>query len=608
MPVEWELIVYENQQPVRTLALSGVADLGRQSSPEELLFSTRKVGDCCRVVIADQHAKAISRHCLRVEPLAGGGFRLTNRSDTRAFRLDDGRQLAPQASCEAASGILLVLASTGLRLRSASALGAVCQLDEATEPPGQGSLLPSLFTEGKTADAPSPAERDRLLRFLSSAVDVLQSAATSSDFFEKATRAMVEMVGLDSGLILLRRDEGWLEKARCTAPSLSGPGRPPSRYLLDLVCRERRTFYEVPDGQLAQAASMRGIEAVVAAPILDQGRQVVAVLYGDRRGDGTKRDHGPISKLDATLVELLARALAAGLARVDHEEKALAAQIPFKQFFSAELAQHLARQPDLLKARDAEISVLFCDIRGFSRISERLSAEDTMNWIGDALDTLSGCVRLHEGVLVDYIGDELIAMWGVPGNQPEHAVLACRAGLAMLASLDELNDRWQATTGEPTNIGIGINTGLARVGNTGSKLKYKYGPLGNTVNLASRVQGATKQVKGRLVVTGATAAKLDDSFVHRRLCQVRVVNIKTPVDLHELAPADQPGWADACQAYGQALTEFERQQFREAAHRLAALRASRPGDGPALVLLSRAVQCMVEEPNPFDPVWELPTK
>ena len=105
---------------------------------------------------------------------------------------------------------------------------------------------------------------------------------------------------------------------------------------------------------------------------------------------------------------------------------------------------------------------------------------------------------------VEDIGDELMAMWGAPEEQPDHALLACRAALDMLAILPEMNAKFLDEIGESMDLGIGINTGVARVGNTGSKHKFKYGPLGSTVNLASRVHGVTKYMKVRLLVTEAT--------------------------------------------------------------------------------------------------------
>jgi adenylate cyclase len=146
------------------------------------------------------------------------------------------------------------------------------------------------------------------------------------------------------------------------------------------------------------------------------------------------------------------------------------------------------------------------------------------------------------------------------------------------------------------------------VGNTGSRHKFKYGPLGNTVNLASRVQGATKYLKCKLLITGGTQEKLAGGFATRRLCQVRVVNIQGPVTLYELVPENQPGWPATKVEYEKALTEFEAGRFSSAARVLGSRQEDLLADAPAVLLLHRVVECLVEEPNPFDPVWELPGK
>ena len=135
---------------------------------------------------------------------------------------------------------------------------------------------------------------------------------------------------------------------------------------------------------------------------------------------------------------------------------------------------------------------------------------------------------------MDYIGDELMAMWGAPEDQPDHAERACQAALEMIESIASVNTRWQGPLGEPTAVGIGINTGIARVGNTGSRRKFKYGPLGDTVNVASRVQGASKYFKSNLLITQATRDRLGPQFQLVRLGQARVVNIADPIELFEL--------------------------------------------------------------------------
>jgi adenylate cyclase len=199
------------------------------------------------------------------------------------------------------------------------------------------------------------------------------------------------------------------------------------------------------------------------------------------------------------------------------------------------------------------------------------------------------------------------AMWGAPDEQPDHAARACRAGLSMLRLLPQLSQKWAPTLGEPMNVGVGINTGPAWVGNVGSQRKFKYGPQGNTVSLASRVQGATKYLKVNMLVTGDTQAQLKAGFAWRRLCRVRVVNIAQPVDLYEMVEPDAPGWPARKEQYENALAKFEAKDFQEAASILSRLLADYPADGPSLVLQARLAPILAN-PAGFDPVWELPGK
>lgn len=282
----------------------------------------------------------------------------------------------------------------------------------------------------------------------------------------------------------------------------------------------------------------------------------------------------------------------------------------FSQFFPTEIARQIAMRPEILdEGREADVTLLFCDIRGFSRISEKLHPADTVRWIRDVMELLSSCVLDNRGVLVDYIGDELVAMWGAPTEQPDHARLAVRAALDMLDKLPDLSRRWLPELGLPTRVGIGLNSGKAHVGNTGTARRRKYGPLGNTVNLASRVQGATKYVQTNLLITGSTRDQLGDDLPTRRLCTVKVNNIEAPVDLHEVVSASVPGWKELVERYEAALRAFETRQFRVAASMLGNLLLEHPGDGPSLLLMSRVVNELINESEgEFDPVWPLPGK
>src|SRR5262249_50521122 len=279
-------------------------------------------------------------------------------------------------------------------------------------------------------------------------------------------------------------------------------------------------------------------------------------------------------------------------------------------FFSPRLARQLAQDPGLLDGKMAPVTILFCDVRGFSRVSQRMEPDQTVKWISDVMGELSDCVIAHEGTLVDYVGDEVMAMWRAPEPHTNHAQLACQAALDMLDKLPVLNERWQATLGLPMSFGIGLNSGDAHVGNTGTPRKFKYGPLGTTVNLASRVQGATKHLRSKLLLTKATYKELDTSLQERarRLCMVKVVGIDDEVELYELAQPNQPAGPEWKEMYEAALNDFDRLNFRQAARTLQPLITEQVNDGPSIVLMSRAVQGLANRPAPGPPTLEMPPK
>jgi adenylate cyclase len=201
-----------------------------------------------------------------------------------------------------------------------------------------------------------------------------------------------------------------------------------------------------------------------------------------------------------------------------------------------------------------------------------------------------------------------MAMWGAPEPVADHASRACRAGLAMIERVPQLNEHWQAHVGEPLVVGIGINTGTARVGNTGSYRKFKYGALGGPVNLASRVEGATKHWRVDLLATAATVRELSPDVPRRRLGTVRVINIEEPVDLFQIVGPSYPNWEHLREEYEKALADFEAGAFEKACAVLTSLIGLYPDDAPSKLLLARAGKCLANPTEGFSPVWELTSK
>ena len=195
----WQIRVYEQQKLVHTADLTGPTELGRQTAAEETLYSHHLVSGRQRLVIAPKDEKSISRQHVLIEPQAEGGFRVTNLSAERSIGLADGHDLRPKAECSMSGDVLLTLGKRSIRLQETRAQEPPLQgLDEPTVPPGQSSIMPLPLA------SPASIDLKALLHWLQATTDVLQSAANSVDFFDKAARAVVDLVNLDSGRVLLR--------------------------------------------------------------------------------------------------------------------------------------------------------------------------------------------------------------------------------------------------------------------------------------------------------------------------------------------------------------------------------------------------------------------
>lgn len=586
-------------------------ELGRADPADsnDLAFALQDRVERIRLPIAEPGETDVSRRQALLERIDGGGLRLTNLSRSITLECHDRPSISPGHSAEYPLPVEIRLGRLVVVVESYDAGSShdedVLRTLDTTPVWNEGvSIFQSHSLQAAITEL-SPSAVDSLVAWWRNVIGVLQSATHSEDFFQKATQAVVRLVGLDLGAVYLREENTWRPAAIETRGTSSAR---PSSSVLGRVLTERRTVFNRVEESFDVFSSMAALDAFVVSPILDREGRVLGALYGHRSRDVSRANEAGISHLEALLVETLACGVAAGLARLEKERESTARQLRFEQFFSPQLAAELEANPNLLAGRDAEVTVLFCDLREFSSASERLGPQQTMDWIRDVLGTLSDEVANSGGVLVDYIGDAVMAMWGAPAVQPDHASLACRAAVGMLARASEIDSRWQGLIGQPTRFGIGVNTTIARVGNTGSHRKFKYGPLGNGVNLASRVEGATKYLRVPAIVTGATQAGLGGCLPTRRLCTVRVVNIAEPVELYELGSGDDPSRTSLFKRYEEALEAFEQARYTIAAQQLGEILAETPGDGPSLVLLSRAVDCMIREPVDFSPVWELPGK
>lgn len=208
----------------------------------------------------------------------------------------------------------------------------------------------------------------------------------------------------------------------------------------------------------------------------------------------------------------------------------------FSKYLSNKLVDIIVKNPERLKlgGEKREITVLFSDIRGFTSISERLSPEEIANLLHEYLTPMSEIILENDGLLDKYIGDAIMALFGTPIWMETHAIKACEAGLSMMKKLNELNKNWEKAKGLTLRIGIGINSGECIVGNMGSDILFDYTAIGDTVNLASRLEGTTKFYGVKIVVSEFTASKTDGNFCFREIDLVRVKGKEKPVKIYEL--------------------------------------------------------------------------
>ena len=275
----------------------------------------------------------------------------------------------------------------------------------------------------------------------------------------------------------------------------------------------------------------------------------------------------------------------------------------FSTYVAPALVERLIKNPDALALTGEKrvISVLFSDIRGFTTLSEYLPAEVLVPVLNRYLGPMTDIVMGENGTLDKYIGDAVMALYNAPLDVPDHAARAARSAIRMLHELERLNEDFTKDLGLRLEIGIGIHTGEAVVGNMGSATRFDYTAIGDTVNLASRLEGRTKAYGVGIIVSESTRGALDGEFRVRRLDRVRVKGKQEPVAIYQLLAepedADIPEWVGRFEA---GLESYFAGAFGEALEVFEALLADYPEDAPTQVFIDRCREFLRQ---PADPDW-----
>jgi len=286
----------------------------------------------------------------------------------------------------------------------------------------------------------------------------------------------------------------------------------------------------------------------------------------------------------------------------------------FQQYVSPGVIRLLEQDPGRFLRRGGEtkeLTIMFADIRGFTSLSEGLTADELVTLLNEYLGEMTEILFKRWGTLDKYIGDAIMAFWGSPFPQEDHAQRACSAALDMCARLEELNLGWREQ-GRPTlAIGVGLNTGPVNVGNMGSDRRLAWTVMGDNVNLTSRLEGLTKEYGVRIVVSESTWQQVQSHFVGRDLDRIRVKGKQQPVGIFELLDFRENAERhdELLAGFEQAMGAYRRREWREAVTGFEALLERWPQDAPSQLFLRRSREFLSEAPaSDWDGVYVMKTK
>ncbi|QDX80053.1 adenylate/guanylate cyclase domain-containing protein [Denitratisoma sp. DHT3] len=285
----------------------------------------------------------------------------------------------------------------------------------------------------------------------------------------------------------------------------------------------------------------------------------------------------------------------------------------FGQYVPPELVDEMARNPEnySMNGRRAELTVLFSDVRGFTTISEGMEPDQLAALMNEYLGAMTKVIREHRGTLDKYIGDAIMAFWGAPMADPQHARQAVMAAMGMQQALLELNQVLTAKGWPALKIGIGVNTGIMTVGDMGSPVRKAYTVMGDAVNLGSRLESITKQYGVGIIVGEATRETLRKEIVFRELDRVRVKGKDEPVAIHEplgLEGRVEKSVHEELKLWNQALRAYRSQEWDQA--ELALTDLARMAPLHLYELYAQRIAHYRKEPPgaDWDGVWKFETK
>lgn len=357
------------------------------------------------------------------------------------------------------------------------------------------------------------------------------------------------------------------------------------------------------------------IRSVICSPLKNKDQKVIGVIYV-----GSNVMSNVFSKNDVDLLEAFSNhaAIAIENARLYEDKRR-------KEHLKAALERYVSKQiAERIISNDAtgeirfqpekrEVTLVFSDVRGFTTLAESLTPEEMVEILNRYFTKMIDIIFKYGGTLDKFIGDAIMAMFGAPastGDDPGNAVMAA---IEMQESLIAFNEE-QAKLGKPLlKVGIGVNSGIVVVGNIGSDQRMEYTAIGDSVNLASRLEGANKEYGTQIMISEWTQEKVNSKIISRELDLIRVKGKEKPVKVYEVvataAKGISPEIKKALDSYHKGLASYRKQKWDDAISHFNAVLAVKPDDGPSKVYIERSEEFKkTAPPEKWDGVFVMHTK
>lgn len=362
-------------------------------------------------------------------------------------------------------------------------------------------------------------------------------------------------------------------------------------------------------------ALLAGLVALLARPMF--GLVAVALLVTAVAGFGLY-----LFVNARVIMPLVAPILSIGASYIAKTVHLVAAERRAKRFYRQTFQHYVARSvvDKMLEGGELpkfggerkELTVLFSDIRGFTRYVEHHQPEEIVHNLSQYFTLMVEVIFRHDGTLDKFVGDQIMALFGAPYYFADHAERACRTAVEMVKELRTLQKRWSDTRCEYFQMGIGINTGQMIVGNLGSAQLFDYTVIGDEVNLASRLEGANKFYQTTIIIGERTYRQVGAKAIVRELDIVRVVGKSKPVRIYELRGMDRVPWIEQdliIDTYTRGLNAYRQRQWYQALKEFRRVLRYFPSDGPSRLYTKRCLDCIQNPPlQDWDGVYDFREK